>query len=90
MFVIVVYDISSVRLQGRIRNFLRRFLNHIQLSVFDGELDPSQAKEIELFLKDQNYNDGEYTIMYTISFHGKVDRNIFGKPKDLRYDENII
>jgi CRISPR-associated protein Cas2 len=41
MFVIVVYDISVERVDS-VRSYLRRYLNWIQNSVFEGELTESE------------------------------------------------
>lgn len=50
MFVIIVYDIRENRVV-RVYKFLRRYLNWVQNSVFEGQLTDHQYAEIEVGLK---------------------------------------
>ncbi|MEM4133728.1 MAG: CRISPR-associated endonuclease Cas2 [Candidatus Micrarchaeia archaeon] len=79
MYVIVVYDITEVKKQLKIRNFLRRFLNHIQFSVFHGNLNPSQLKEIELFLKDFDYEGNDSVVVFIVPIYSNIRNLVFGR-----------
>jgi len=46
MFLIVVYDINVKRV-SKVCNFLKRFLNRVQNSVFEGEVSELQLKRIK-------------------------------------------
>ena len=50
MYVIIVYDVSEKRV-NKVCQFLRRYLNWIQNSVFEGELTISEIEKIKLELK---------------------------------------
>lgn len=45
MFVVVVYDVETKRLP-EVEKFLKRYLSHVQLSVFEGELSERLLKEV--------------------------------------------
>ena len=45
-YVIAVYDVAVERNAKALKLF-RRFLGHVQNSVFEGELSPSQLAELE-------------------------------------------
>ncbi len=50
MYVVVVYDVGVDRV-SKVCHFLRRYLNWIQNSVFEGELTESQLMEVKNGLK---------------------------------------
>lgn len=78
VYLIVVYDISDVKLQSKLRNYFRRFLVHTQLSVFEGEVTPSQFKEIQIFCKELGLNKNESVVIYQLRDQTKVIRHLFG------------
>lgn len=51
MYVIVVYDVAQERV-NRVCKFLRRFLNWVQNSAFEGELTRGQLEEVKSGVKD--------------------------------------
>jgi CRISPR-associated endonuclease Cas2 len=83
----VVYDIADIGVQTKTRNFLRRYLSHIQLSTFEGEINPSQLVEIELFCKEIKLGPTDSIIIYILPFNSKVKRKTFGVTKEI---SNII
>lgn len=88
LYLIIVYDISDIGVQNKIRNFLRRFLDHIQLSVFEGEVAPSQFAEIKMFLKNLHLPEDESVVVYVLRDQSRVERCIFGGAQAPSY--NII
>lgn len=46
MYVIIVYDVNVNRV-NKVCAFLRRFLNWVQNSVFEGELTESELMKVE-------------------------------------------
>lgn len=88
MYLIVVYDITDVKLQNKLRNYFRKFLTHTQLSVFEGEVTPSQFKEIQLFCKELGLNENESIVVYQLRDQTKVIRHLFGDQN--RKFSNII
>ena len=83
MYVIVVYDISDVRKQARVRSFLKRFLIHVQFSVFEGELNPSHLVKIQQFLKHLSFEQGEGVLIYVLRDQSKVKRLVFGEKGEI-------
>ncbi|WP_057768792.1 CRISPR-associated endonuclease Cas2 [Lactobacillus selangorensis] len=60
MYVILVYDISmdrnGTRTLSRVFKTCKKYLNHVQLSVFEGEITPAQLiqlkAELNHFIRD--------------------------------------
>jgi CRISPR-associated protein Cas2 len=50
MYVVVVYDVAVERV-NKLCQFLRKYLNWIQNSVFEGELTESQLEKIKIEIK---------------------------------------
>lgn len=55
MYIILVYDISIEKNGGRVLNRVfktcKKYLTHVQKSVFEGQLTPAKLKKLELELK---------------------------------------
>ncbi|AGO59982.1 CRISPR-associated endonuclease Cas2 [Ferroplasma acidarmanus] len=67
MYVIIVYDVAVDRINN-IRKFLKRFLNWIQNSVFEGEITESQLIRIENYLNKKTEQDYDFIKIYHTSF----------------------
>ncbi|MCX7734160.1 MAG: CRISPR-associated endonuclease Cas2 [bacterium] len=85
MKVILIYDIAIVdsRDQARLRNVLkiaRRYLHHIQRSVFEGELTESKLRRLETELLSVADMERDSIIIYTfadsVSFERKILTNV--------------
>lgn len=80
MYVIIVYDIGEDRINS-IRKFLRRFLNWIQNSVFEGEITESQLIRIQNYLH-KNIDEGyDFVKIYSMSSNKYLDIYNIGTPK---------
>jgi CRISPR-associated protein Cas2 len=64
MYVIVVYDVSVKRV-NKVCQFLRRFLNWTQNSVFEGELTKTEFERIKIELK-RIINKGEDSVIFYV------------------------
>lgn len=82
MYIVLVYDIGEERV-ARIMKVCRKYLNHIQNSVFEGEISVANFKKMQIELKkhmDLSYDSiiiyrlGNVKFMQRISFG--VDKNI--------------
>ena len=77
VYVIAVYDVQADRTRLFL-NYLRRFLVHVQNSVFEGEVTEGELERMRNGLKDL-LEPGESTIIYTVSAEDYVDRTVFGE-----------
>lgn len=65
VYVIIVYDIGVER-QNEVREFLKKFLNHVQNSVFEGELEMSKVIYIKKWLERKIDKDKDSVIIYVL------------------------
>jgi len=82
-YVIIVYDIAVER-QNKIREFLKRFLDHVQNSVFEGELKESQIFYIAENLKRMIDEENDSVIIYVLPTQTSISKKIIiglEKPK---------
>lgn len=63
MYVILVYDISVERL-NKVRNYLKRYLNWVQNSAFEGELKEGEIEKIKIELKKLINENEDSIILY--------------------------
>ncbi len=70
MYVILFYDIANKKLYGnkdnsyKIRKEVEKYLNRVQLSVFEGEITPSNLKKLKAFLKKYINKELDSIIIY--------------------------
>lgn len=76
-YVIVVYDVQADRTPKFLR-YLRRYLTHVQNSVFEGELTEGTFAEMKTTLESM-LAPGESVIVYRMAAETYVDRFVFGE-----------
>jgi len=80
MYIILVYDVSVERV-SKVCQFLRKFLNWVQNSVFEGELSESELLKIENGLKDIIDQENDSIVIYTLSSEKIISRKFIGTKK---------
>lgn len=91
MYVILVYDINLEEKEGKrvLRNVFKickKYLVHIQNSVFEGELLESQAMKMKLELNQYIRRDKDSIIMFKSRSQKWLDKEFFGKIEDDKTD----
>lgn len=76
MYVVVVYDMQAERTRLMLK-FLRRYLTHVQNSVFEGEVTEGDLETIRNRTREM-LEPGESTIIYRMSSEKYVDRTVVG------------
>lgn len=79
MYVILVYDVSVEKV-NKVCQYLRRFLNWVQNSVFEGELTQSELEIIKSKLSEMISEDDSVRI-YILRDEQLVKKVILGKEK---------
>lgn len=81
MYVILVYDIGVKRV-GKMLKLCRQYLNWIQNSVFEGELTPSQLRELKMKANDIMDVDEDSIIIFTSRNEEWLEKDVIGKEKN--------
>lgn len=76
VYVVVVYDMQADRTRLALK-FLRRYLTHVQNSVFEGEITEGDLETVTNRLDDMLEPD-ESAIVYEMSSESYVDRTVVG------------
>lgn len=87
MKVILVYDISLIEKEGqkrlpKIMKIVRKYLNHIQKSVFEGELTPSKLAKMEFEIMQVVDREKDSVIIYTLPDSIRIERKILTNVSD--------
>ena len=82
MYVILVYDVKENRVQ-KVHKLLKRYLNWVQNSVFEGELTEGQFEAMKIDIKDRMDNREDSIIIYKLSSLKYTEREIVGVEKNL-------
>ncbi len=81
MYVIIVYDIEQKRV-AKVCKFLRRYLNWVQNSVFEGEITPAKFKEVGIGLKKIIKKDADSILFYKFRDLSLLKRVTMGVEKN--------
>ena len=76
-YVIDVYDVEADRTRLFLK-FLRRYLTHVQNSVFEGEITEGDLEKIKSKLEPM-LKPGESAIVYRMSSEKYVTRTVYGE-----------
>jgi CRISPR-associated protein Cas2 len=80
MFVLAVYDVPADRTHIY-RKLLRRRLNHIQYSVFYGDVTPGQLVDIKADV-ERVLEDDDSVVIFEADSVGVVDHTTYGDADD--------
>ncbi|MGI5937810.1 CRISPR-associated endonuclease Cas2 [Methanoculleus thermophilus] len=80
MFVIIVYDVSVKRV-SKVCNYLRRYLNWVQNSVFEGNVTEKQWAEIQHGLKSLIKSSEDSIRLYSFRTEDVVTVSTIGQEK---------
>lgn len=82
MYTIIVYDVGEERV-SRVCKYLRRFLNWVQNSVFEGELTVGQIERVKAGL-DDIIDTNEDSIYFYVARNKKwLKKEVLGQNKNL-------
>lgn len=93
MRVILVYDINTEDEEGKrilqkIKKIARKYLHHVQKSVFEGDLTQSRLFALKMEVKKLIRDGVDSLIIYTFPESVKITREILSKVSDPT--DNII
>ena len=82
MYIILVYDIGEKRVQ-KVHKLLKKYLNWVQNSVFEGDLTEGRFEAMKIDLKERMKPDEDSIIIYTLGSLTYTDRQIMGLEKNM-------
>jgi CRISPR-associated protein Cas2 len=82
MYVVVVYDVEQRRV-AKVCQFLRRYLNWVQNSAFEGELSESQLEEVIVGVRKLVNRTSDSVYFYVIPDRKWCKRRVVGIEKSL-------
>ena len=86
MYIILVYDIvmdeEGKKILPKVFKICKKYLSHIQNSVFEGELKKSQIKSLEIELKNTIRKDKDSLIVFSSETSKWMKKEYWGKKED--------
>lgn len=82
MYYILTYDIASPKRLPKALKLCRRYLNHVQNSVFEGKLTTAQMDRLEAEIKKIIDKKEDSVLIYTARTPEVVDRITIGIEKN--------
>lgn len=80
MYYILVYDVNVDRVQKMLK-LVRKYLNHVQNSVFEGELTDAQLAELKDSARDLMDEEEDSIIIYRVGSKRWSSREVLGVEK---------
>ena len=78
MYAIAVYDVEAKRCPKMLK-LCRKFLNHVQYSVFEGEMTESQAERLKIeALRIMRPEEGDSLIIFSAENRKWMGKEIVG------------
>jgi CRISPR-associated protein Cas2 len=87
MNVILVYDVGEKRVQ-RVHKLLKRYLNWVQNSVFEGELTDGKFEAMKIDLEERLESKEDSVIIYKLGSLKYTEREIVGVEKNVT--DNLV
>jgi CRISPR-associated protein Cas2 len=87
VYLIIVYDINVKRVV-KVLKFLRRYLNWVQNSVFEGELTYAEFKKVQAGLKKIINEDEDSVAIYRFDSSVKLIKETMGVEKSS--EDNVL
>jgi len=84
MFVILTYDVNQKRV-GKILKICRKYLVHVQKSVFEGAMTEKKLKQLKGELERMIDFDDDGICIYTSSSPQNFTKEIIGKAENIRH-----
>ncbi len=81
MYYILVYDINEKRV-SKVHKLMKRYLNWVQNSVFEGELTEGQFEALYIELKKIMNKEQDSVIVYKLGSLKYTSREIIGEEKN--------
>lgn len=81
MYIVLVYDIGEKRV-AKMLKLCRQYLNWIQNSVFEGELTPSQLRELKMKARDIMQLEEDSLIIFNSRSEEWLEKEVIGKEKN--------
>lgn len=82
MYVVVVYDVEQKRV-AKVCQFLRRYLNWVQNSAFEGELTEAQLEEVISGIREIVNRRSDSVYFYVVPDRRWCRRRVVGVEKSI-------
>lgn len=87
MYIVLVYDVSQAengaRRWSRIFKICKKYLTHIQNSVFEGELSKGQLAQLQKELKEYIDKELDSVIIFKSRQEKWLDKEFWGRKDDV-------
>lgn len=80
MYIILIYDVNVKRV-SKVMKICREYLEHIQNSVFEGEIKQSSLRDLKRRLRETMDKEEDSVIIYNL-WNSNFKRDILGVEKN--------
>lgn len=87
MYVLLVYDVGEKRVQ-KVLKFMRKYLNWVQNSVFEGDVTEAQILKMKNGLRKLLDEDEDSVLIYTARHKRWLSKEVVGIEK--RVTDNFL
>ncbi len=82
MYVVVCYDITCEKKLNKVRKTLKKYLNWIQYSIFEGEITLSKLKKCQNEIAKIIDKNQDSVYFYITDYPHLIEKQIIGQDKN--------
>jgi len=87
MYYLIVYDLGVERV-NKIHRFLKRYMNWVQNSVFEGEVGDADIITIKKYIKEKINPETDSVLIFSFKDKKYLDKEVIGRERNST--ENMI
>jgi len=80
MYTVIVYDIGVERVDA-VRHILKKYLNWVQNSAFEGEITTGKLQELRILVSHIIDKEKDSVIVYSVNNPTWMEKQVWGREK---------
>lgn len=80
MYAVIVYDVGVERVDA-VRHILKKYLNWVQNSAFEGEITTGKLEELKILVSHVIDKEKDSVIVYSVNNPTWIEKQVWGREK---------
>lgn len=80
MYAVIVYDVGVERVDA-VRHILKKYLNWVQNSAFEGEITTGKLEELKILVSHVIDKEKDSVIVYSVNNPTWMEKQVWGREK---------
>ena len=81
MYYLIVYDVTVEKV-NKLHRFLKKYMNWIQNSVFEGEIGDADIITIKKYIKEKIDSETDSVLLFSVRDKKYLDKEVIGRERN--------